>query len=57
MLIKVNYQDKIKSEYKCDKCGTSIDNSNLCRVIFLKRTYHLCSRCSIILKRWIKNVK
>lgn len=57
MLIKINYDDKNKSVYKCDKCGLVINNETLYRLVFDNKTYHLCNKHADILRRWLYNGK
>lgn len=57
MLVKVNNTDNLKSIYKCDKCNCIIYNSNLYRLTFMNKTYHLCKKHALILERWLKNAK
>ena len=55
MVIRVNYQDKNKSIYKCDKCKHKIKYEDVNKITVDKSTYHLCKRCYSILKRWLTN--
>jgi hypothetical protein len=55
MVIKVNYQDKNKSIYECDKCNRNIKYLDVNKITVDKSTYHLCKRCYSILTRWLTN--
>lgn len=57
MLVKIDNTDNLKSVYKCDKCNCIIYNSNLYRLTFMNKTYHLCKKHALMLERWLKNVK
>lgn len=56
MLVRIDCTDRNKSLYKCDKCGLEITNQTLWRITFNNKTYHLCKKHAIILKRWLNNV-
>lgn len=56
MIFKINYNDKNKSIYKCDKCKSLIYKQDLYKLVFNNKTHHLCKKHAIILKRWLDNI-
>lgn len=57
MVLKIDYTDKNKSIYRCDKCKNKLLWADVNRVVADKCTYHLCKRCYSIFKNWVTNTK